>query len=375
MAGPHVLFVNHVATMSGAEFVLHDVAAAFPGSSAFLFETGPLAQALAERGLIVTTSRHGAALSGIRRNSSALAAAPAALRMAGLVMDIASAARRHDVIYANSQKAFLLSALASAIARRPLIWHLHDIIDERHFGKTQRRLQVTLANGRARMVIVPSQAAADAFIAAGGKPGLVKIVPNGVEDRTDGPVPDRASLGLPEGPLAGIFSRLARWKGQHVAIEALSDLPGLQLAIAGNAMFGEEEYEAELRALVVERGFEDRVQFLGRRNDVMDLMQAVDLVIHPSVDPEPFGLTLVEAMFAGTPIVASDAGAAGEIITDGETGYLFSAGNPLCLAASVVRALLPEGRSVVEPARRRAVEHYGVERMRQSIAGLVGSLA
>ena len=374
MAGRSVLFVNHVASMSGAEFVLHDVAAAFPGSAALLFEDGPLAPALAARGLAVTTSHHGVALAGIRRDSGLAAALPAARAMLRLVGEIARAARGHDVIYANSQKAFLLSAAASLLARRPLVWHLHDILDSRHFGAAQRRAQVLAANARAALVIVPSQAAADAFVAAGGRAALVRVVPNGVEDRSLPERPSRAALGLPDGPLAGVFSRLARWKGQHVALEALADLPDLSLVIAGNAMFGEDAYAAELAAMVDRLGLGDRVRFLGRRDDVMALMQAVDVVIHPSVDPEPFGLTLVEAMFAGTPVVASDAGAAGEIVTDGETGYLFTPGNPACLAASVRRALSPEGRAVTGPARQRAVALYGVARMRQTIAGLVGGL-
>ncbi|MFX8692529.1 glycosyltransferase, partial [Acinetobacter baumannii] len=73
-------------------------------------------------------------------------------------------------------------------------------------------------------------------------------------------------------------------------------------------------YQAELRRLVDHLGLGNRVHFLGRREDVPLLMQAVDAVVHPSVDPEPFGLTLVEAMAVGTPVIASDAGASTEIL-------------------------------------------------------------
>ena len=108
--------------------------------------------------------------------------------------------------------------------RRPLIWHLHDIVDRSHFGPAQRRLQIALANRLAARVIVPSRAAATAFTSAGGRPELIEIVPNGVDLVPESWPPSklRSELGLPAGPLAGVFSRLAPWKGQHVVLEALA---------------------------------------------------------------------------------------------------------------------------------------------------------
>ncbi len=74
--------------------------------------------------------------------------------------------------------------------------------------------------------------------------------------------------------------------------------------------------------MVEQYGLQDRALFLGQRGDVPVLMQAVDAVIHPSVDPEPFGLTLVEGMLAGTPIIATDCGASSEILDNGRAGTL-----------------------------------------------------
>ena len=185
------------------------------GASAFLFEDGPLADAFRERGLTVIRSRWGDGLAKVRRDESLWAAAPLAGRLGGIAAEIALAARRHDLLYANSQKAFVLSALATTVARRPLIWHLHDIIDASHFAPAQRRLQVALANRLATRIIVPSQAAAAAFVGAGGRQDLLQVVHNGVDLVRDAQPPAelRRELGLPSGPLAGVFSRLAAWKG------------------------------------------------------------------------------------------------------------------------------------------------------------------
>jgi glycosyltransferase involved in cell wall biosynthesis len=374
MASERVLFVDHTGQIGGAELILLDVVEGRAQSSAFLFEDGPLGQALTERKLKLITSKWGVGLSQFRRDSSWLAAVPLVGRLAAIVGEIAQVSRAHDVVYANSQKAFVLSAIASLFVRRPLIWHLHDIISPEHFGAMQRRTQVFLANARATKVIVPSQAAATAFIEAGGKRDLVEIVPNGLalspEPRTPGEL--RQSLGLPTGPLVGVFSRLARWKGQHVLLEALAGLPGVGCIIVGDALFGEQAYAAELKQMVLAQGLADRVRFLGHRGDVPTLMKAVDVMVHPSIDPEPFGRTLVEAMLAGVPVIATDAGAAPDILEGGRAGTLVPP-NDAEVLRNAIAAVLREPQALrgqLEYASLRAHAQYSVTRMLDAI-GLV----
>jgi glycosyltransferase involved in cell wall biosynthesis len=374
MGNGRVLFVDHTGQIGGAELILLDVVAGRENSSAFLFEDGPLAEALAERRLKLIISKWGQGLSQFRRDSKWLAAVPLAGRLVAIVEELALAARSHDVVYANSQKAFVLAAIASVFVRRPLIWHLHDIIAPEHFGAVQRRMQVMLANARATRVIVPSQAAAAAFIEAGGKRDLVEIVPNGLalppEPRT--PAELRQSLGLPAGPLVGVFSRLAAWKGQHVLLEALTALPDVGCIVVGDALFGEQAYAAELKQIVLERGLADRVRFLGHRGDVPKLMKAVDVMVHPSIDPEPFGRTLVEAMLAGVPVIATNAGAAPDILEGGKAGTLVPPNDAPALARAIAGVLAgPEAlHGQLAYATLRAEAQYSVTQMLEAI-GLV----
>ncbi|MGJ4952546.1 glycosyltransferase family 4 protein [Bradyrhizobium sp. HKCCYLS20291] len=375
MSRERVLFVDHTGQIGGAELILMDVVQGRSESTAFLFDQGPLAKALSDRGPSVITSRWGIGLSRFRRDSSWLKALPLAGGLAAIIAELAHVARRHDVVYANSQKAFVLSAIANIVACKPLIWHLHDIISPAHFGALQRRLQVGLANRFAAKVIVPSEAAAAAFIAAGGRRALVEVVPNGLAVE---PLPMsrqelRQRLGLPPGPLVGVFSRLARWKGQHILIEALAKLPGAHCIIVGDALFGEQDYAAELRKQVGELGLGDRVHFLGHRSDVPLLMQSVDAMVHPSIDPEPFGRTLVEAMLAGVPVIATDAGAAPDILEHGRAGMLVPPGDARALAEAL-DAVLAEPE-ILKPqldyASRRARTHYSLARMLDSIGLLI----
>ena len=378
MSADRVLFVDHTGQIGGAELILLDVVAGRHQSSVFLFETGPLIRALAERGPRLLISKWGKGLSQFRRDSSWRSALPLLGRLAAVTVDIARAARSHDLVYANSQKAFVLSAIATMAVRRPLIWHLHDIISPAHFGAVQRRMQVLLANGCAAKVIVPSEAAAVAFVQAGGRRDLIEVVANGLALQ---PEPGsrseiRHALGLPAGPLVGVFSRLAPWKGQHVLLEALSELPGVGCIIVGDALFGEQDYAARLKTMVADLGLGDRVRFLGHRSDVPKLMQAVDAMVHPSIDAEPFGRTLVEAMLAGVPVIATNAGAAADILERGRAGTLVPPNDAHALAGAVASVLAEPDQLVtqLEYASRRARAQYGLAKMRDAIGFLIAKV-
>src|SRR5690606_7167776 len=98
----------------------------------------------------------------------------------------------------------------------------------------------------------------------------------------------RSELGIEEAtPVAALVGRLAEWKGQHVALQALAELPELHLLLVGDALFGEEKYKQQLHDLAGSLGLEQRVHFLGFRSNVAELMQSVDLLLHTSMAPEP----------------------------------------------------------------------------------------
>jgi glycosyltransferase involved in cell wall biosynthesis len=175
-----------------------------------------------------------------------------------------------------------------------------------------------------------------------------------------------------------VFSRLAAWKGQHVVLQALAQTPGVGCIIAGSALFGEEPYADRLNRMVVDLGLVDRVHFLGQRSDVPQLMRAVDAVIHPSIDPEPFGRTLVEAMLADVPVIATDTGAASDILEAGKAGTLVPPGDADALAAAISKVMSrpPELAAQLQYADARARSHYGVAQMLQTVSALInGAIA
>ena len=378
---PRVLFLSHTGQIGGAEICLLTIVRAFD-CDVLLFQSGNLHARLERQGTPVRIARARPDLRAIRRDRGLWRMGPRLAGIAGLVAQISWTARRYDVLYCNSQKSFVLGALAVGGRRVRLVWHLHDILDASHFARMQARLVTGLANWRADRVVAPSRAVADAFVDAGGRADLVAVVPNGVS--LPGPAADtgarssgRRHPDLPEGFVFGIFSRLAPWKGQHVAIEALAQLEGACCLIVGAALFGEGDYARELRVLARQLGVADRIRFLGHREDVVELMRQVDVVVHPSISPEPFGLTVVEAMLAGTPVLASRGGAAAEILDDGRLGGLLPPGNSAALALALEQCRRqPEASAQRATAARRHAElNFSASRMRRDIRRLVLEVA
>ncbi len=287
-------------------------------------------------------------------------------------------ARGKDIVYANSQKAFLLAAI-SRRPGQPLIWHLHDLLVPLHFSKVLRKIAVLAGNLFATRIIVNSQATAAAFIAEGGRADKLRVVYCGLDptpfDTANSEVVAalRASICPPGTFLVGVFGRLAEWKGQHILLEAISGLPKVQVAVIGDAFFGADAYKARLLERAGQPDLAGRVHFLGFRNDIPELMKCVDLVAHTSVAPEPFGRVIVEGMLARKPVVASNAGGAAEIIVHERSGLLTASGSVAELRDAIERLSLDPGLAgqFAAEARRRAEDLFLLSSMVEGVKRVI----
>lgn len=348
MTAPRVLFLDHTAVLGGAELCLLDVAAHLRERSLVaLMAEGPFRARLEARGVRTVVLEEAASLQQVKRESRV--PGPGAVgAVFGAARAVARLARDYDVVYANSQKAFIVACVAAAFSRKPVLWHLHDILDPSVFSRINIGVDVFLANHVASRVIANSQATASALVARGGHRARVDVVYNGLDPAIPNAVTDaqaaalRASLGLGSAPVLGLFGRLAPWKGQHVAIEALGLIDSdtdAELVIVGDALFGEQSYAAELRALVAKLGLMKRVHFLGFRSDVPVLMRMVDVLLHTSTSPEPFGRVIAEGMLAERPVIATAGGGASEIVKPGVTAWQVPPSSPVDLATTIVEVL------------------------------------
>lgn len=376
---PRILFLDQTGQLGGAELSLLDIAQHYRASSkVLLLDNGPFEGLLTDGGVSVEVLSSRTSLTSIRREGGGLAGIKALPELLRLALEIARIARGYDLIYANTQKALMVGALAGRISKVPVLWHARDIMTEEHFSRLHLRLVRMVTDHWVNTIIANSQASAQAMakLSRRSRHREIAVVFSGIaapastdwetspsltsepstSQKKRGPL--RQALGLSDGYLVGSFSRLARWKGQHVLIEALSYLPQYHAVIVGDAMFGEATYAQDLIKLVQEQGLKDRVHFLGFRQDAKRLMSEVDVVVHSSIAPEPFGRVIVEAQLAGRPVVATAAGGALEIIEDGRSGLLVPPGEPLALAKALEKL-------AVDPMWAADLAHAGQERARK----------
>ena len=248
-----------------------------------------------------------------------------------------------DVVHSNSLHSWYGWA-AALLAGKPHVWHAREIVTQ---SVSALRVERFLARHFAHQVLAVSTA-----VAAQLHPANVEVV-HEEADATEF-FPGRAGQARPrlglsdEGPLVGYIGRIDTWKGVDVLLDALASLtprrPGLQAVVAGGTVRGKEAYAASL----AERASELGVRWLGPLPgaEAADLMADLDCLAYPSTGPEPWGLSLVEALACGVPAVTTDAGGPRGILAGlgGSAGILVQPGDAAALA-SAIDQVLPEATS------------------------------
>ena len=368
---PNILFIDYTGELGGGQLCLADIAVHLRNRcEVFLFESGPFQELLEKNGVTVRLPRGRNSNLSVRKKSSWFTYLASLPLLISLVAGLARVAKGFDLLYANTAKALMVAIPVALLLRKPLLVHLHDIISAEHFNWLNSRLLVTGAN-LANGIVANSEASAAAYRKAGGRNNNLKVVPNGFAvERFDADVSAltrtlRKSLGDEGKALIGLFGRIATWKGQKVFIEALSRLPDANGVMVGDALFTDEDqrYKRELVILAEKLGVSNRVHFTGFQTDILPYLKAVDVVVHCSTSPEPFGRVIVEAQLAGKPIVATKGGGPSEIIEDLVTGILVTPNDAAGLASTIQELLekpkWAEGLAV--NGRLAAVRRFGLD--------------
>ncbi|HET6574981.1 MAG TPA: glycosyltransferase family 4 protein [Fimbriiglobus sp.] len=285
---------------------------------------------------------------------------------------------RPDLVHSNGIKSHALSTLA-APRGVPVLWHVHDYLGQRPVVRWLLR-----AVPRPTLAMANSQSVADdARRVLRGVP--VEVVLNAIDtDRFtpgpgDGPSLDRLA-GLPPAPpgvvRVGLVATYARWKGQDVFLRAAALVgPAVRCYIVGSPIYrtaGSQFAEAELHEMANQLGVADRVGFVPYQEDTAAVYRALDVVVHASTRPEPFGLTIVEAMSCGRPTVVAAAGGAAELFTDGVDAVGHAPGDAASLAGAIGRLAADAGlrERIGAAARRTAVARFGLDRYGREVAAV-----
>jgi glycosyltransferase involved in cell wall biosynthesis len=366
----NLLFLDQFNQLGGAQRCLLDLLPAFheagyvthlavPGD-------GPLAEGARSCGAVLHSIPCGAYTSG---QKSWIDAGRFGVDLPRQALRIASMVSRHriDLIYVNGPR--LLPAAAIAARGRPVVFHAHSVVTQEAAARLTRwALRSTNANVIAgcRFVLAPLAAAVDS--------GRSRVIYNGVA-----PVECERRRRRENGTWrVGVIGRIAPEKGQLEFIRAarliLSQLFAqkrrCEFVVCGDALFSSPEYGRRVR----EEAEGLPIEFTGWRDNIGDVLSALDLVVVPSAAVEATTRVILEAFSAGVPVVAFRSGGIPEIVEDGVTGVL-SAPTARDLAAKLLE-LFSHGGALLDCISARAREsfaaRFSLHRYRSEVLDVVG---
>jgi glycosyltransferase involved in cell wall biosynthesis len=298
---------------------------------------------------------------------------------------------RPDVIHSNGIKTHCLVSFANA-AKIPVVWHVHDFFASRPVARRLLRMM----SGRAAGAIAISRAVAEDLKTLPFA-GPIEVLANVVNvdefapKAQDGALLDHLA-GLPAADLSclrvGLIATYARWKGHEVFLQAAACLRSrdhgakphsVRFYIIGGPIYrtqGSQYQKEELQQLAQKLGVSDCVGFINFQQEVAPIYRALDIVVQASTSPEPFGLTIIEAMACGKPVVASLAGGVVEIIRPGYDAL----GVPPCSVPALTDAidlLLSDSALRVrlgEQARETVSKRFNQERIGEHLVNIYSNL-
>jgi glycosyltransferase involved in cell wall biosynthesis len=283
-----------------------------------------------------------------------------------------------DVVHAESLLGLYYGGLAARLLHKPCVatyhgyWPLHSKAT-RHFLRWFCARAYPVSRAMLYELRVPFQ----------GLETRLRIIPLNVNSRFLAELPSRGEIRLQLGmplnrQLVLHFARFQQIKGQHRLLEALTlliedmgvDAP-IVIFVGGVMEPASSEilqYRAVVEAQAAQPHLRANVLFFGARQDIPQLMKAADVIVSPS-DFESFGMTLIEAMIVGTPVVATNAGGPGEILENNKTGLLVPSGDSRALAYGITRILSDSAlaQRLAQAAREVAIVRYSPKRRSETL--------
>ena len=343
----NVLYVSHTARLGGAE---HSLLLLLEHLDRDRFRPmvavparGPLTRRLDELGVghcVVGMSR-------IERSHNPVTLARYFLMWRRAIGRIAELIRDLDIdlVHANSTTAHLFAAPAAKRRHVPCVWHVRDASSP---GGWLDRMMVR----NARAIVAISESVRSGLHHPRMAADKTSVIPNGVDTERFAPAERmtvRNELGLSVAtPAAGILGQVVPWKRHDLFLEAAAAvsrrLPEARFLVVGDNRFGDWPGLIDgLRQQSQRLGIADRVLFLGWRDDVVAILNAMDVLVMTS-ENEPFGRVVIEAMACGKPVVSFRCGGPAEIIEHEKTGLLVAPRDVSGLAGAMERLLADPAR-------------------------------
>jgi glycosyltransferase involved in cell wall biosynthesis len=378
-----VLYVDHTASLGGGEIALLGLVRHLDRTRftpvVVLFSDGPLRQQLIDVGAevylvplspeVINTRKDSLGGKSLLKLKAVWTSGRFAVKLRKLIHEW-----RIDLVHTNSLKADIIGGVAARLARKPLLWHVRDRIQDDYLPPLVARVFRRLAKWLPDCVIANSAATLQTLALTTNE--MTAAIHSGVDfgSRVSVVVHDgtlerstRHAANPDHAPVLGLVGRISPWKGQHIFIRAASQVrqrfPRARFQIIGAALFDEAEYEKFIRDQVTSMAMQDVIEFTGWRDDIPEVISKLDVLVHASVVGEPFGQVVIEGMAASKPVIATNGGGVPEIVRDGETGFLVPMGDADAMADAMARLLEnPEmAAQMGEKGRQRVRDHFTIQ--------------
>ena len=370
-----VLVLGHTAELGGAEIGMVSMARYLPADvRVVLLEDGPLVGRLRAVGAAVEVCELNAALRAPRRTPGELARYGRAL--AALRRTILDAVARHgaDVVLLNTLRIARLAAACALPRRVRYVTMLRDGLRPPHISRRDAVVDQVAVNAVSCAVVANSAWTRGQLVTS----RRTSVVPPFVAaDFFDTPLVPRVD---PDELRVLMLGRMAHWKGQLLGLRALAACRTprrLAVTVAGGAWFGETGHQDKIRRFAREHP-ELHVVVAGHVDEVVELIDRHDVLLHTSLMPEPFGQVIVQGMARGRVVVAADRGGPAEVIRSGRDGLLYRMGSEDDLTRTLeqVVADAPELAAVRANAARTAQEYHPertATRLRDALDQVIGA--
>jgi glycosyltransferase involved in cell wall biosynthesis len=369
-----IAYLNPSGQLGGAEACLLDMVAVLREARpdwqlvAILGADGPLRQRLCSQGAMVKVIPFPPAIArmGDSGNSGRFSSILKILRNSPSIFSYRKELMRAleqesvDIIHTNGFKMHILGALAKGQDSK-LVLHIHDYLGSRAImAAVMRRLR-----RRVDAAIAVSESVCIDTVRVLKRHNVVPIlnVVDLAEFSPDGPafqLPDAK----PDSVKVGLMGTMAWWKGHRFFLDAIAKLDRtlpIHAYVIGGALYETESKQESISALrqyAAKLGISDRVSFTGHINRPAEVFRALDIVVHASTEPEPFGRVIVEAMACGKPVISTALGGAAEIIAMGEAVIPLHPCTPEYLAQCI-------NKLATDPALRTRLGRNGVDLARK----------
>ncbi len=286
-----------------------------------------------------------------------------------------------DLVYTNAILGHIAGGLAARQAGRPCVWHLQEIVDPRAGAHLFLPCLNLFARSLPTRTICISRSVADQLRGSAVR-AKVQVIANGVDTNTFYPhvfvAPTKRKSDSFQ-MVVGQVARLTPWKGQEVVLElaaraASANLP-IRFVMVGQESFGLPGYRAWLEEQIRARGVEGRVCLYGWVDNMAELYNGLDMLIHPVLEPEPFGLVLAEAMACAKPVAVFAHGGAAEIVNSPEVGFPVKPGDVAGMWQAILQVYRDPARAalIAKRARQRIQSEFTFERFAARVIELFDS--